>query len=244
VFVEFIMTTPTKGVYASKRWAVSEITEGVRPDGSKRLTLCIRRKRKTSEEQQEKKRKNMESLTEQVQKSPEEKREERKFNALARELISLNPQPQPTAKPVRAAAVTKLGALSEEAVASRDYGTRGLADMIGGGVLAEDDMQTLHAPLSGRDGRARVKTAHEKSMYRQGVWTDNVTDFTKKGVSKTPSQRVAESESGSSDEEVDTWVQCERCSKWRIWRNQCVPAHFFCCDQPGKTCATPQDPWD
>jgi hypothetical protein len=242
VFVEFIMTTPTKGVYASKRWAVSNIEEG--PRGFQTLTVRFKRMRQTSKEK-EKKRKTMSlALVKEEEQQKKKKREERKFNALARELISLNPQPQPTAKPVRAAAVTKLGALSEEAVASRDYGTRGLADMIGGGVLAEDDMQTLHAPLSGRDGRARVKTAHEKSMYRQGVWTDNVTDFTKKGVSKTPSQRVAESESGSSDEEVDTWVQCERCSKWRIWRNQCVPAHFFCCDQPGKTCATPQDPWD
>ena len=238
------MTTPTKGVYASKRWAVSNIEEG--PRGFQTLTVRFKRMRQTSKEK-EKKRKTMSlALVKEEEQQKKKKREERKFNALARELISLNPQPQPTAKPVRAAAVTLLGALSEETVAGRDFGTCGLLEMIPSGVFAEDDQQRLHAPLSGRGGRARVSTDHEKRMYRPGVWTRDVTTFAKNGVSKTPCQRVAESESGSgSDSEgVDTWVQCGHCSKWRIWGNGRVPATFFCCDQPGQTCATLEKPYN
>ena len=237
------MTTPTKGVYASKRWAVSNIEEG--PHGFQTLTVRFRRMRGTSEEEKEKKRKTTESLAEQAQQSREQKRT-KKVLALAKEAFALNPGPPTTAKPVRAAAPVEVGALSEAAVAGRDFGTCGLLEMIPSGVFAEDDQQKLHAPLSGRGGRARVSTDHEKRMYRPGVWTRDVTTFAKNGVSKTPCQRVAESESGSgSDSEgVDTWVQCELCSKWRIWGNEIVPATFFCCDQPGQTCATLEDPWD
>ena len=237
------MTTLTKGVYASKRWCVVGTKEAVRDDGSKGLTLCIRRKRKTSEGEKEKKRKTTESLAEQAQQSREQKRT-KKVLALAKEAFALNPGPPTTAKPVRAAAPVEVGALSEEAVAWRDFGTRGLVGMIAPGVLAEDDQQMSHVPLSGREGRTSVSKRHEKRMYRPGVWTLDVTTFAKNGVSKTPCQRVAESESGSgSDSEgVDTWVECEHCSKWRIWENEIVPATFFCCDQPGQTCATPQKP--
>ena len=238
------MKTPTKGVYARKRWAVSKIEEG--PRGFQTLTVRFKRMRETSEEK-EKKRKTMSlALVKEEEQQKKKKREERKFLALAKEARDLDAGPQPTTKPVRAAAPVVVGALSEEAVAGRDFGTCGLLEMIPSGVFAEDDQQRLHAPLSGRGGRARVSTDHEKRMYRPGVWTRDVTTFAKNGVSKTPCQRVAESESGSgSDSEgVDTWVQCEHCSKWRIWENEIVPATFFCCDQPGQTCATPQVPWD
>ena len=233
------MKTQSKGVYARKRWAVSKIEEG--PRGFQTLTVRFKRMRETSEEK-EKKRKTMSLALVKEEEQQKKKREERKFNALARELISLNPGPPTTAKPVRDAAPVEVGALSEEAVARRDFGTRGLVGMIAPGVLAEDDQQMSHVPLSGREGRTSVSKRHEKRMYRPGVWTRDVTTFAKNGVSKTPCQRVAESESGSgSDSEgVDTWVQCEHCSKWRIWGNEIVPATFFCCDQPGQTCATPQ----
>ena len=236
------MTTSTKGVYARKRWAVSNIEEG--PRGPETLTVRFRRMRKTSEEGNEKKRKTTESLAEQAQQSREQKRT-KKVLALAKEAFALNPGPPTTAKPVRAAAPVEVGALSEEAVAGRDFGTRGLVGMIAPGVLAEDDQQRSHVPLSGREGRTSVSKRHEKRMYRPGVWTRDVTTFAKNGVSKTPCQRVAESESGSGSDSdgVDTWVQCEHCSKWRICGNE-VPATFFCCDQPGQTCATPQVPWD
>ena len=238
------MTTPTKGVYASKRWCVVGTKEAVRDDGSKGLTLCIRRKRKTSEGEEEKKRKTTGSLAEQAQQSREQKRT-KKVLALAKEAFALNPGPPTTAKPVRAAAPER-GALAEDAVAKRDFGTCGLVGMIAPWVLAEDDKQRSHVPLSGREGRTSVSKCHEKRMYRPGVWTRDVTTFAKNGVSKTPCQRVAESESGSgSDSEgVDTWVQCEHCSKWRIWGNEIVPATFFCCDQPGQTCATLEKPYN
>ena len=198
------MTTP-KGTFERKRWEVVGTKEGVNADGTKRLTVCMKRKKKSQAKTLKMELKKMELLAEQAQQSREEKRK-RRLSALAKEAFALNPGPPTTAKPVRAAAPVEVGALSEAAVAGRDFGTCGLLEMIPSGVFAEDDQQRLHAPLSGRGGRARVSTDHEKRMYRPGVWTRDVTTFAKNGVSKTPCQRVAESESGSgSDSEgVDT----------------------------------------
>jgi hypothetical protein len=167
------MTTPTKGPYARKRWAVSEITEGVPLDGTQSLTVRIRRKRKTSEEGKEKKRKMMESLAlveEEEQSQKKKKREERKFLALAKEARDLDAGPPPITKKVRAVVVTGLGALAWDAIEQQDFGTRRLTAMINPEVLREDDRQKSHAPLSGRGGRACVKTAHEKSMFAPGTW--------------------------------------------------------------------------
>jgi hypothetical protein len=249
------MTTLTKGVYARKRWEVVETKEAVRADGSKRLTLCIRRKR----ESETKKRKTTESLAlvEEAEQSQKKKRKAREFLALAKEAHSLNPGPPLTG--VRAAKVVVVGALEEDAVAMLDFRTRRLTAMIQPAVLREDDRQKSHAPLSGRDGRACVKTAHEKSMYPQGKITNDVKTYTRKGVSKTPSERVVMSESGSesdSDEvhakaseggAVDTWIQCDACQKWRNVGNECQPvsdANFVCSDVEDHTCDTPEEPYD
>jgi hypothetical protein len=239
------MTTPTKGPYARKRWAVVETKEAVRADGSKRLTVCLKRMRDEG---------GGGSLGEKLL----EERNRKRFLALAKEAYSLNPEPPPTTKSVRAAKIVVPRALSEAAVAKLDYGTCSLIAMIPRAVLREDDRQKSHAPLSGREGRARVDKLMDKRMFAPGTWPEHFQVFTTKGMRSGPSKRMetvaetseSEDESESSGEDggvMDTWYQCEACQKWRNVGNGCqlAPhATFFCADFEGHTCATPEEPYD
>jgi hypothetical protein len=68
--------------------------------------------------------------------------------------------------------------------------------MIDLAVLREDDRQSLHAQLSGREGRTRVSTGMEKSMGAPGTWPDHVKTFNKKGVCSEPSKRKVQKNPG------------------------------------------------
>jgi hypothetical protein len=252
VFVEFIMKSP-KGTFERKHWKVVGTKEMVRADGSRGLTVRIRRTRKSEAMRL----KREELLAEQAQQSRKEERRRKKFLALAKEAHSLDPEAPPATKPVRAVKIEKVGALSEEMVGKRDFGTDLLTRMLAPKVLREDDMLLRsHAPLNGRNGRARVNTDMERLMFAPGIWPNHQHVFKPKdGMHSGPSKRMETSSSEASGEEasdseegaVDTWVQCEdpRCSKWRNFGGGSVPeGTFFCSGVPGHTCATLEEPYE
>jgi len=239
------MTTP-KGTFERKRWEVVGTKEGVNADGTKRLTVCMKRKKKSQAKTLKMELKKMELLAEQAQQSREEKRK-RRLSALAKEAFALNPGPPSTTKPVRAAAVVKVGAFAWAAMEQQDSGTADLVRMIHPAVLADDDKQKSHAPLSGRGGRTLVKTVHEEGMYRPGEWPDHVEVFTETGMYSGPSKKRKrmESDSESSGEEsldsdsdgVDTWYQCDGCDEWENLgdKHQNDPAAGYVCTRCDKS---------
>jgi hypothetical protein len=189
-------------------------------------------------------------IAEQAQQSKKKTRKERKFLALAKEAHSLDIETPPTTKPVRAAKVVEVGALLEGLM---DFGTRTLYTIIDPGVLRADDIQTSHAPLSGREGRARVSKDMETRMFAPGTWPDHVHAFTGNGMYSGPSKMMVTSSSEASGEEasdsdevpVDNWVRCDECQKWRNIGDRSVPeGTFVCSDVHGHTCDTLEEPYE
>jgi hypothetical protein len=196
--------------------------------------------------------------------TPSEKtrtREEKKRDRLVKELFALETGLPLIARSDRPARVEKPGALSEDAVDSRDAGTRLLKRMLPNALLREDDQQCLYKPLIGLAGRTLVEKCHDSTMLAPGTWTDHEQVFTKDGVCSGPSKKHKRMETSSAEtsdleatnaeasdsEEKDTWVQCEACNKWRRMGVECqLEQHetFVCTDVPNHTCETPEEPCD
>jgi hypothetical protein len=220
----------TKGVYASKRWQGMGVTESVRDDGSMQMTLRVRRKKPKSERNKGK------YLTEAV---CDDDSGRRRFISLVRESFDLDPCAPLTGH--RTGRLEERGALMWRAVCKRDKGTRDLIAMINPAVLRDDDRQPLRAPLSGRNGKARVKKSKEKRMLRPGRWTDHVQTFTDQGMCSGPSKQTLTSE---SEDELENWAQCDRCHKWRRVDNQLTSdADFVCSHVKDHNCGTPEEPY-
>ena len=91
-------------------------------------------------------------------------------------------------------------------------------------------VRLTEAPLP-RSGRRAAQKANEAIVSREErIIKDDFANIPKKKGKKDPKPKNMESE--DSDEEEGNWVQCDRCSKWRLLpptvKTEILPDRWFC----------------